>query len=644
MRRAYWICNISSSVRTLSSAAKLILVFSLLVLGMQISVHYSSHLVVANFLPTKTDENCNVAHAPVESDDSERQKAEELTEGDGSCDNYYYEYYEDAESFQSTDAIKVAGPPASVQHKVYQRLLQIRKDYKENMANFLSRHFYNPFKLFEPLGGRRYDEYKNGTTPLNITQQMREESDNSSRERREYVKNAMKHAWSGYRKYAFGEDELLPLSKKPGSHWGGLGVTLVDSLDTLWLMGLYDEFWEARDWVRDNLFYSSVGAVSVFETTIRSLGGLLSAYDLSGDPVFLQKADDLGSRLIQAFESPNGMPYEQTNLNMCYSFNSPWLRNSVKIAEIGTLQLEFRFLSRATKKPMYAEKVNRVFDLLADKQPPNGLYPLYVQQDIPEVELDKLAKSTLGGNGDSFYEYMLKTWIQGGKKEGKYRKMFDKAMDGAHNELVQKSSPDGLTYVADLQSNHLDHKMDHLACFMGGLWALGAYTNPDGLDSPKAQRDLVHGKAITYTCYQMYARFPTGLAPEIARFDGNPKDQDISAQVSTYLLRPETVESLFILNFLTGDPVYREWGWEIFQAIERFCRTDEAYGQLSDVGNINGIPEDKMESFFLAETLKYLYLLFDPDTKVDILNTHVFNTEAHPLRRFDILDEIVAAT
>jgi mannosyl-oligosaccharide alpha-1,2-mannosidase len=131
----------------------------------------------------------------------------------------------------------------------------------------------------------------------------------------------------------------------------------------------------------------------------------------------------------------------------------------------------------------------------------------------------------------------------------------------------------------------------------------------------------------------MYARSATGLSPEIVRFDGS----DISPHDTRYLLRPETVESLFILNYLTGDPVYREWGWEIFQAIERFCRADVAYGQIYDVRNVNDSPMDKMESFFLAETLKYLFLLFDPDTPIDILNTHVFNTEAHPLRRFDHL-------
>jgi mannosyl-oligosaccharide alpha-1,2-mannosidase len=405
-------------------------------------------------------------------------------------------------------------------------------------------------------------------------------------------------------------------------------------------MGLQDEFWEARDWVRDKLSYDDVGAVSVFETTIRSLGGLLSAYDLSGDPVFLEKADDLGSRLIHAFETPNGIPYGQTELRGGKSYNAKWQKNKAVVAEAGTLQLEFRFLAHATKKQIYAEKVNKVFDLLAVNQPSNGLFPLYVQNDAPLV-MFSMPKLSLGAMGDSLYEYMLKTWLQGGEVEDKYRLMFDKAMDGVHKILVQKSIPDGLTYVADSRMGRLDHKMDHLACFMGGAWALGAYTNPDGLDSPNAQRDLAHAKALTYTCYQMYARSPTGLSPEFVRFDRKPSGQDFTVGTApSYLLRPEVVESLFILNYLTGDPVYREWGWEIFQAIERFCRTDAAFGQFKDVRNVDGLPQDKMESFFLAETLKYLYLLFDPDTPIDILNTHVFNTEAHPLRRFDRLDEL----
>merc|ERR1711935_545560 len=181
------------------------------------------------------------------------------------------------------------------------------------------------------------------------------------------------------------------------------------------------------------------------------------------------------------------------------------------------------------------------------------------------------------------------------------------------------------------------------------MLALGAYTDPNGLDSDRAQRDLRTGKALAYTCYQMYASTKTGLAPEIVGSFGDYEKQDFVPKYDAlfYLLRPEVVESLYILHKLTGDPIYREWGWEIFQSIEKYCKTDIAYGKYSNVAQGNGEDtgdgekargqvQDGMESFFLGETLKYLYLLFDPDSPVD-LNKHVFNTEAHPLRSFEYL-------
>jgi hypothetical protein len=136
----------------------------------------------------------------------------------------------------------------------------------------------------------------------------------------------------------------------------------------------------------------------------------------------------------------------------------------------------------------------------------------------------------------------------------------------------------------------------------------------------------------------MYARFPTGISPEYVQFHEG-SDLDVGPGAPHYLLRPETVESFFVLYHLTGDPVYREWGWEVFQAIERYCRTQAGYGSIRDVRRTNIMaPDDKMESFFLAETLKYLYLLFDPETPIDMLHKHVFNTEAHPLRIFPEMD------
>ena len=91
-------------------------------------------------------------------------------------------------------------------------------------------------------------------------------------------------------------------------------MTLLDSLDTLWVMGMREEFFEAKDWVQKSLSFNKNRMVSTFETTIRALGGLLSAYDLSEEPIFLEKAKDLGARLFKAFSTPSGMPNGQINL------------------------------------------------------------------------------------------------------------------------------------------------------------------------------------------------------------------------------------------------------------------------------------------------------------------------------------------
>jgi len=173
---------------------------------------------------------------------------------------------------------------------------------------------------------------------------------------------------------------------------------------------------------------------------------------------------------------------------------------------------------------------------------------------------------------------------------------------------------------------------------ISGNLALGAYTDPRGLNSKRARRDLKLGKALAYTCYQMYAHHKSGIAPEYVKFDSEQSDFTSSVEAAYYYLRPEAVESFFILNKLTGDPVYREWGWEIFQAIEEHCRSDVAYASLSDVNDPSLGKTDKMESFFLAETLKYLYLLQDPDSEID-LNKHVFNTEGHPLKTFSTMEK-----
>jgi len=376
--------------------------------------------------------------------------------------------------------------------------------------------------------------------------------------------------------------------------------------------------------------------MSTFETTIRSLGGLLAAYDWSGDKAFLEKAVDLGDRLMYTF-GDSGLPVGQSMLKHGTGSNAGWLRGQLVLAEIGTLQVEFRYLAAVTGNKSYATRSEKVFEILNSIKPKDGLYPTRVSVSQGKVKFSN-SEITFGAMGDSFYEYMLKIWLQGGQKESMYRTMYDESMDGMVDQLIQKSTPSKLTYIAKRVNGNIVHSMDHLACFMGGTLALGAYTDPSGLQSERAQRDLQLAKDITYTCYQMYKRMPSGIAPENVSF--SPGRDFSASNAKYYILRPETVESFFVLNQLTGDPIYREWGWEVFQSIEKHCRTDIAYSGLRDVTKSHPVQDGKMESFFLAETLKYLYLLFDPDTQVDVLKKHVFNTEAHPLRRFDQLSDL----
>lgn len=404
----------------------------------------------------------------------------------------------------------------------------------EFMNNNASGVFYRNVRLPLPTtvgGGYRYLEYKDGTytPPIKNYTQLKIDSDVLARKRRVHVRNAMKHAWTGYKTYAWGSDELKPQSKQGQNNWGAQATTMIDALSTLWIMGMQDEFYEGRDYVRDNLTYDTVGEVSVFETTIRNLGGLLSAYDLSNDPVFLEKADDLGSRLLRSI-GPSGIPFGRTVLNHedGKSYNQGWLGNNAVLAELGTIQLEFRYLSAATGKNEYATTVNRILPIIRKINPEDGLYSIYIQSSNddskPRFGCERIS---FGAMGDSFYEYMLKVWIQGGRRETNLRNMYDRAMDGLHKKMIHKSNPNGLTYIAELNGESVERKMDHLACFMGGafvcfmvvfnggifrssfscsltssfhfaanigLLALGAYTSPHGLNSKNAQSKKCHSR------------------------------------------------------------------------------------------------------------------------------------------------------
>ena len=446
-----------------------------------------------------------------------------------------------------------------------------------------------------------------------------EDSDPVMRARRKFVKEMMKHAWGGYTAHAWGKNEVRPVSKSGnyGTVFGSsdAGATIVDSMTTLYIMEMEEEFAKAKKWVVDNLDLAKLmdEEVNIFEVNIRYVGGLLSLFALTGDEIFKNKAVEIVNKLLPAFDTPTGIPWGMINLQTGVTQEK---RRSI-LSEFGTMHMEFSYLSDITGNITYREKVQVIRKYLKEKDKLKGLYPNEIHPSTGQWGQDH---SSLGAHGDSFYEYLLKEWIRSGKVDEFSKEMFDEAMINVDQILLQNSSQ-GLTYLADRKGGMLAHKMDHLACFTGGMFGLASVNDEDEV---KKKNWRIFAEEITRTCHMSYENTVTKLGPEVIRFDEliNPSDR-------SYLLRPETVESYFVLWRLTKDLKYREWGWQVVQALELNCKVEGGYSGLRNVNTYQSY-DDAQQSFFLAETLKYLYLLFSNDSLLD-LEMWVFNTEAHPL-------------
>ncbi|XP_048105946.1 LOW QUALITY PROTEIN: mannosyl-oligosaccharide 1,2-alpha-mannosidase IA-like [Alosa alosa] len=455
----------------------------------------------------------------------------------------------------------------------------------------------------------------------------REPIDPDTKEKRAKIKEMMQFSWDNYKRYAWGFNELRPVSKQGHSSnlFGGLkGATIVDALDTLYIMEMYEEFEAATEWVVKNLDFNMNTEISVFEVNIRFVGGLLSAYYLSGKEVFRQKAVELGEKLLPAFKTPTGIPWALLNMKSGIGRNWPWASGGSSIlAEYGTLHLEFMHLSKLSGNPAFAEKVMNIRKVLnrLDK-PSGGLYPNYLNPNSGQWGQHHVS---VGGLGDSFYEYLLKAWIMSDKSDEEGKKLYYDALQAIEKNLIRKSSG-GLTYIAEWKGGLLEHKMGHLTCFAGGMIALGA----DGAPDQQTGHHMELAAEITRTCHESYARTNLKLGPEAFRFDGGVEAIATRQNEKYFILRPEVIETYMYMWRFTHDPKYRQWGWEAVQALEQHCRVEGGYSGVRDVYASNPNHDDVQQSFYLAETLKYLYLLFSEDDHLPFEHW-VFNTEAHPL-------------
>jgi mannosidase alpha-like ER degradation enhancer 2 len=364
-------------------------------------------------------------------------------------------------------------------------------------------------------------------------------------------------------------------------------------------MGMNDEAAQTREYIVKNLSFDRDIYVKNFEITIRLLGGLLSSYQLTGDKRLLALADDLGTRLLPAFNSPTGMPYVYVNLK------SGAVRGEVtNPAEVGTLLIEFGTLSKLTGKPIYYDKAKRALVELYNRRSPIGLVGSAINVRTGEWT-DPV--SHISGGIDSYYEYLLKAWRLFDDKD--CERMWKSSIEAA-NKYLADQQPTGFWYgQANMNTGaRTSTNFGALDAFFPATLALSG--------------DLDRARKLEDSAFKMWTTF--GIEPEEMNYT------TMKITYEGYALRPEIIESAYYLYHFTGDPRYREMGGTFLDSLTKYCRTDTGYAALSSVEKKT--KKDEMESFFFAETLKYLYLLYAPADTLD-LNKVVFNTEAHPIRK-----------
>ena len=414
------------------------------------------------------------------------------------------------------------------------------------------------------------------------------------------VKQEFLHGWTNYERYAWGHDELKPLSRTPKDWYGpSLLMTPVDGLDTLILMGLKKEAAKDRELIDQSLSFDKDISVKNFEITIRLLGGLLSSYELSGDQHLLALAHDLGNRLLPAFASPTGLPYVNVNLR-----TGAVRGTDTNPAETGTLVLEFCTLSRLTGNGEYCARAKHALQETFLRRSAIGLVG-----DGLDAQTGSWTStdSHVSGGIDSYYEYQWKCWKL--LADPDCLAMW-KASISAANTYLADDRGGALWYGhADMNSGRRTAtQWGSLDAFFAGLLAFSG-------DIPRARR-------LQDSSFRMWN--VNGIEPEVYDYvSGKTVDP-------RYPLRPEIVESTYYLYHLTRDPAYRRMGAKLFADFVRYCRVPGGYAALQSV--VTKEKKDDMESFVFAETFKYFYLLFAPQETLDF-DRVVFNTEAHPLKR-----------
>ena len=422
----------------------------------------------------------------------------------------------------------------------------------------------------------------------------------------EDVRTEMRWAWQNYRARAWGKDQIKPIS-------GGsecfplkdrhLGLTIVEALDTLWVMGLDDEYADGVDWIARNLDFDVDGEVSVFETSIRLVGGLLSGWHASANPVLLAKARDLADRLLPSFAaSPIGIPHRFVNLK-----TGALRGRETNPAETGTFLPEFGILSRATGDDRYRAAAKQALVSMFDRRSRIGL----LADSIDCMTGKWLSRrATIGPPSDSYYEYLWDGWDLLGDRDCL-------AMYRACTAAILKHQPAraaGRLWFPDVDfetGKRLNWEQDELGSFYGGLLAQGGAG--------------AVGAAHTRSWAAVQNRF--GVLPE--EIDA-ATDRVISA---TNSLRPELADAAFNHWMLDRREEWRLIARDHYLAMKKWNRAPFGYASLSDVTADPKVQSDHCPAYWWSEQMKYYYLMFSNTPRFDYRHWYL-STEGNVLRGF----------
>ena len=434
------------------------------------------------------------------------------------------------------------------------------------------------------------------------------------------MRDAFVACWKSYAENAWGRDELKPVSGVGKDGFGGWAATAIDAMDTLWIMGFKEDFEEAVKLVAElDWSVTQERQINIFETTIRHLGGLLSVYDLSGEAVLLTKAKELGDMLYQGFDTPNRLPGFWLNFADA-QLGRQKADTHEPSASPGSLSMEFTRLSQLTGDPKYFDAVDRITSFLKRTQSQSnlpGMWPLYINLRDEVVEANAFS---LGALADSLYEYLIKMHALLGGLDASYAPMWKTAMNAAKIIVYRPMLPDNndILFTGEVLIRHQDRgrkrapKSQHLACFAGAMYALGGKL----LDMPE---HVITGEKLTRGCAYAYSAFPSGLMPEEFRMIPCPTLDECAwdeerwqkkgnaklpkgfreARDRRYMLRPEAIESLFVLYRITGKKDLQDLAWDMFTSIMNVTTTEFGNSAIQNVAvKGGGAKTDSMEVSF----------------------------------------------